>query len=183
MPLFRHQWIPSVVCSTEGAVDLSSFISDLLATVIGGLVLALLFFLAKERIFPLPNVTGRWYFQLQTEHTIYNPYAGMVLEYVAMLWLEGNIVRGTVEKTEENSSTGKRSFVGKNRTRGIVRGYLQKNYLKYDRLYLHVVEEGHGRESTNLYDIIVGPHGIMTGSFQSMVADQTGAVTWQRSPF
>lgn len=164
-------------------MDFSSFTSDLLATVIGGLLLALLFFLAKERLFPLPDVTGRWHFKLQTQQSMYTPYAGMILGYVAMLWLEGNIIRGTVEKIYEKSSTGERSFVGENRTRGIVQGYIQKNYLKPDRLFFHVVEDGHGRQSTNFYDVTVESNGVMTGSFQSMVADQSGTVIWQRNHF
>jgi hypothetical protein len=164
-------------------MDFSSFSSDVLATVIGGLVLALLFFLAKEHMFPIPNVTGRWYFTQQTEHTAYHPYAGMALQYVAMLWLEGNLVHGSVEKTHEKSSTGERSFVGHNRTRGILQGYVQKNYLKRDRLFIHVIEDGHGRESTNFYDLTAEPDGTLIGSFQSMVADQNGSVKWQRDSF
>jgi hypothetical protein len=164
-------------------MDFSLFVSDLLATVIGGLILALLFFVAKERLFALPEITGRWYFELKTINTAYTPFAGMVLQYVAMLWLEGNVIQGTVEKIHEDSSTGDRSFVGHNRTRGSVRGYVQKYYFKRDRLYLHVVEDGHGRESTNFYDLTVERNRMMIGSFHSMVADQNGSVIWQRNPF
>lgn len=164
-------------------MDFSSFLSSVVATVLGGLVLALLFFWAKERLFPLPEITGRWYFEMRTEKTAFAPYAGMVLRYVAMLWREGHRIAGTVEKIYENSSTGERSFIGKNRTRGVVDGYVEKKYLASDRIFLHVIEDGHGRESTNIYDVIVQSDGRMTGSFQSMVADQDGTVRWQREPF
>jgi hypothetical protein len=164
-------------------MDFNSFFSDIVSTVIGGILLALLFFFAKEKWFPFPGVTGRWYFEMVTEQTAYNPYRGMVLRYVAMLWREGNRVGGTVEKIYEDSSTGQRSFVGQNRTRGQVSGYVEKNYLGRDRLFLHVIENGHGRESTNFYELEVKGHGTMAGSFESMVADQNGSVRWQRKPF
>lgn len=164
-------------------MEFSSFLSDVISTVVGGVLIALLFFWAKERLLPLPEITGRWHFEMRTEKTAYAPYAGMVLRYVAMLWREGHTIAGTVEKLYENSSTGERSFVGKNRTRGIVNGYVEKNYLAPDRIFLHVIEDGHGRESTNIYDVIVQSDGGMIGSFHSMVADQDGTVKWQRDPF
>ena len=103
---------------------------------------ALLFFLAKEKWFPLPSIGGRSYFEARTMETAYTPYTGMVLQFVAMLWREGHTVGGTVEKIYEQSSTGERSFVGQDRTRGVVDGYVEKNYLGRDRLVLHIVEDG-----------------------------------------
>lgn len=160
-----------------------SFLSDLLATVVGGVAIALLFFWAKEKLFPLPTITGRWYFQITTEQTTYKPYEGMILRYVALLWREGNRVEGTVEKVYENSSTGEREFVGQNRTRGTVSGYIEKNYLGPDKVYLHIVEDGHGRESTNFYELTSPRDGAMDGRFMSMVAGQSGFVQWQRTAF
>jgi len=125
-----------------------NFLNSLLSTIIGGGFLTFLFFWLREKVFPLPDITGRWYFEMLTENSAYNPYKGMVLRYVAMLWREGGRIEGTVEKFYEDSSTGKRPFVGKDRTRGRVEGYIQKNYFTRDRIVLHVVEDGHGREST-----------------------------------
>lgn len=103
-----------------------NFLYSFLATVAGGGFLALLYFWLREKFFPLPRVTGRWYFEIRTVNTTYNPYKGMVLRYIAMLWLEGNCIKGTVEKIYENSSTGERNYVGKNRTRGVVDGFVKK---------------------------------------------------------
>jgi len=159
---------------------MNGFWAGVAATVLGGVLLAFLFFLSKEKLFRLPQITGRWYFQMNTGETAYNPYKGMVLRYVAMLWREGSRVEGTVEKIYERSSTGERSFVGDNRTRGTASGYIEKNYLGPDRLYLHVVEDGHGRESSNFYELVSFSDSSMSGTFFSMVADQAGTVKWQR---
>lgn len=160
-----------------------TFWSDLIGTISGGIVLAALFFLFRERVFPLPNVSGRWYFEMRTLNTSYRPYENMVLRYMAMIWREGTRIEGTVEKIFENSSTGERDFVGTNRTRGKVDGYIEKNYFGKDRVFLHVVEDGHGRESTHFYELIADANEAMTGSFSSMVANQAGSVKWQRKEF
>lgn len=164
-------------------MNFDSFIPSIIATVISGVILALLFFWVREKLFPIPDITGRWYFEVRTINTSYTPYVGMVLRYVAMLWREGNRIKGTVEKIYENSSTGEREFVGKDRTRGVAEGYLEKNYYTEDRLLLHVTEDGHGRESTNIYDVIIISNKEMVGTFNSMVANQEGEIAWQRDAF
>lgn len=164
-------------------MSFASFWADILATVLGGIALAVLFFLAKERLFPLPKLTGRWYLEQTTQTTAYRPYVGMILRYVVMLWREGNRVEGTAEKIYENSSTGERSFSGENRTRAVVTGYVEKKYFGKDRIYLHIVEDGHGRESTTFYEITADGADTFHGNFSSMVADQNGTVKWQCKPF
>lgn len=164
-------------------MSFDSFWADLIATIVGGVILAVLFFLAKEKLFPLPKLTGRWYLEQTTQSTAYASYAGMVLRYVVMLWREGNRVEGTAEKIYENSSTGERTFTGENRTRATVTGYVEKKYFGKDRIYLHVIEDGHGRESTTFYEITADCAETFHGNFSSMVADQNGTVKWQSKPF
>lgn len=159
-----------------------SFVSDVLATLLGGVLLALLFFWAREKLFPLPRVTGKWYFQMETVNTSYKPYSGMVLRYVAMLWREGQRINGSIEKIFEDSSTGEQIYVGANRTRGTIEGYVEKAYFSRDKIFLHVTEDGHGRESTHFFELQVFPDK-MKGTFYSMVADQDGNTSWQRNPF
>lgn len=164
-------------------MNFESFLSDMVATLVGGIILALIFFWSREKLFPMPNVTGQWYFEMLTVHTSYNPYNDMVLRYVAMLWREGHSIEGTVEKIYENSSTGERQFIGDDRTRGKIKGHIEKNYFGRDLVFLHMIEEGHGRESTNFYELIVDTKDSMTGKFNSMVAEQDGLVKWQRQAF
>ena len=117
---------------------LANLASGIGSTVLGGGILAFLFFLIKEKCFPLPNVTGRWHVEMRTVKTAYNPYQYMVLQYVAMLWREGSKIKGTIEKVYENSSTGERNYVGQNRTRGEIEGYVDKRYFSKDQVSLHM---------------------------------------------
>jgi len=154
-----------------------------LATILGGGFLTLLFFWLREIVFPLPDITGRWYLEMHTVNSAYNPYKDMDLRYIAMLWREGNRIEGTVEKIFEKTSQREKSYEGKNRTRGSVAGFIEKNYFTKDRIILHVIEDGHGRESTHFYELTFNTKEYMTGSFSSMVAQQDGNVKWQRSEF
>ena len=162
---------------------LTTFVWNIASTIVGGVVLAVLFFFAREKCFPLPKVAGRWHVEMQTINTTYNPYRGMVLQYVAMLWHEGIGIKGTIEKVYEDSTTGKRRYVGKNRTRGTIEGYIDKRYFSKDRIYLHIIEDGHGRQSTHFHDLLVKRSGRMTGTFSAMVASSEGKATWQREQF
>ena len=162
---------------------LLSLLYSTLATIIGGGILAFLFFWLREKIFPLPEVTGRWFFEMHTINSAYNPFKGMTLHYIAILWREGGRIEGTVEKIHEKSSTGERNYEENNRTRGTVKGFVQKNYFSRDRVVLHITENGHGRESTNFYDLTFNSETNMTGRFISMVANQDGDTKWQRKKF
>ncbi len=164
-------------------MNFDSFWADIISTLVGGIGLTFLFFVAREKLFPLPDVTGRWYLEMATVNTSYNPYEGMILRYVIMIWREGNILKGSAEKIYENSSTGERQYVGGNRTRAIIEGYIEKNYLGKDRIYLHSIENGHGRESTNFYDLLINSDNEMNGAFNSMVANQDGTAKCQREAF
>lgn len=164
-------------------MSIAEFLANLLATVLGGAVLTFVFFFLKEKVFPLPDITGMWFFEVTTKETIYKPFENMKLRYVAVVWREGTQLHGTVEKIHENSFTGERDYVGKHRTRGILNGYIQKNYFSKDQLFIHVAEAGKIRESTNFYALRAQSDGEMRGTFASMVANQKGDVKWQRQPF
>ena len=164
-------------------MDFNSFWADVFATIIGGVSLTCLFFVAKEKLFPIPDITGRWYVEMTTMNSAYRPYDGMVLRYVMIIWREGNALKGSAEKVYENSSSGILEYVGKHRTRALLEGYIEKNYLSKDKVCLHAVENGHDREFTNFYELLVNSKLEMIGNFQSTVADQDGSVRFQQEPF
>ncbi|MGR5154690.1 hypothetical protein [Photobacterium swingsii] len=163
---------------------MESFLWNVLATVIGGCILTFLFFLIREKCFPLPDVNGMWHLKNITENSAYNPYKGMTLGYTVILWCDGNKVSGTTEKVYECSVNGEREFIGTNRCRGVVEGFIQKNYFSKDKIVLHIVEDGFGRESTYSYELdVYKKTNTLEGRFSTMVADQDGYTTWSREKF
>ena len=160
-----------------------NFLWSMASTVSGGVLLAILFFLSREKWFPLPKITGKWQVEIRIHNTAYKPYEGMVLRFIAMIWREGAVIKGTSEKVYENSSTGERKYVGENRTRSKIEGYIDKRYFSKDRVSLHIIEVGENRESTNFHDLVVQKNDRMSGIFHTTAADSEGEVTWQREPF
>lgn len=165
-------------------MNFDSFLADIITTLVGGISLAFLFFLAREKLFPIPNISGKWYLETKVINTAYIPYKGMVLRFVIMIWNEGNKIKGSAEKTYEDSSTeGEHEITGKNRTRSIIEGYIEKNYFSKDKIYLHIIENGQERESTSFYDLFLKSDSKMIGTFNSMIADQNGEAICRKEPF
>lgn len=161
----------------------SSFFSGLASTILGGIFLALFFFLIREKCFAPIDILGRWYFEIKTEKTAYNPYKGMVLRYVCVLWKEGSNINGSVEKIYENSCVNKdKEYIGENRTRGSLTGVYEKNYFSKDKVYIHINEKGEKREST-IYLSLDMRKDSASGTFCTFIADQEGTSIWKREPF
>lgn len=164
-------------------------INGIISTVVGGSILTFIFFAIREYIFPPPKITGNWYVRTHTIETSYNPYKKMELDFMFMIWVEGNRVYGTCEKIHENSSTGKREYIGKDRKSGIIDGFIEKKYLKKDIIILHVVIDDFGRKSTYIFELeedrnfIFKRSDLITGNFTSMVANQKGYTTWSKCKF
>lgn len=164
-------------------MNFDSFFPDILATIIGGIILTFLFFLIKEKLFNLPNISGKWYFQTKTVETKYNPYKNMILGYRAIIWKEGNKIEGTIEKIYEHSINGIRNIEGKDIKRSTFQGNFERNYFRSSNLQIHVNENGEGRESTTYYELNIKCDNFLEGTFSSLIAEQTGTTTWQRTPF
>lgn len=161
----------------------TTFVPDILATVIGGVILTFLFFLLKEKVFSIPAIKGTWKLTQLTETSQYKPYVDMELEYFVLLRTEGNKIYGTLEKTHEKSSTGERNYVGEARSKGMIDGYIEKRIFSQDRVHMHIYETNHKRSSSTLHLlVIIKENGkyILKGNFSSTIANQLGKSTWNR---
>lgn len=162
----------------------SNLMSDLLvqiaATLIGGLLLAFIFFLIKDKLFRTPALAGLWTFAALTDKTSYNPYKGMTLTYLVLLAQEGNRVIGSGEKIKEVSTNGTREYEGKNRTRIAITGFITQRFLCKSECVIHITEAGQQRDSSTMHSLRVTRKGRMAGTYVSTVANQIGRVTWTR---
>lgn len=169
-----------------------SFFANLLA----GLMIALLFFIFKEKVFRIPDIGGVCYLKQITRSTVYNPYKDMELQYMLSLRLEGNKVYGSAEKIYEDSSVGKGEehvlhYEGKNRSICKIEGIIQKRYLSYyDILIFQSFEENQNRKSTTYYSIrlrkkyyLLGDVLFCNGYFNSTISKQTGTFEMSRDEF
>jgi hypothetical protein len=149
-------------------------------TVVGGIVLALLFFWFSDHVFKFPQLSGLWRFELTTEQTSYNPYRGMKLTYLVLLSQEGPALQGSGEKVREDVGGVVRTYTGADRSRIEVRGYLTKRYFGASTVVLHYREISPSRESSSMQTLTVDNDRAMRGSYHSTIANSTGAVAWER---
>ena len=189
---------------------MTHFITDTAAALIGGLLLTALLFWLGERVFPIPQLSGKWFVQTATESTARRSYEGMLLKFEVFIWQEGASLRGTSEKIYESSSTGRRQYEGVNRVRGTVGGVANRYIFSRDRIRLHVVEtildehSNRHRASTTYFDLVweqpsfakrlfglnhrkFGPTGLVqetiSGLFQSTAGSSKGEALWSRNRF
>ena len=161
-----------------------NFFWNVVSAIVSGVLLTLLFFLSREHLFPMPDVSGTWHIETCTIKTTSNPHKGMTLRYTAILLREGSQVKGTAEKVYEHSSTGEREYNDSDRTRAVIEGHIEKQYLwGDDKVSLHMVEEGINRESTHFYSLTLKKDGGMRGYFLWTAANAEGDAVWQRIPF
>lgn len=159
------------------AMDFNSFIPDILV----GIVLTILFFLFREKVFPLPDIYGKWILETKTLDSAYNPYLNMILKYDVILYKEGNHIYGTCEKTYENSSAVEKKYIGNDRKRGIIEGSIEKKYFGKDKIMLHIVIDDFSRESTLFVNLEKMSTNEFSGKFQHLIADQSGIATFKLS--
>ena len=117
---------------------------------------------------------------MHTTKTSYAPFEDMTVQYEAILWREGAIIKGTIEKTAETTSVGSKTYTAEERTRGDIESFIHKLYLSKDRIAVHITEQGALRQFTHFHDLTVQRADSMTGTFIVTSADSEGEVTWWR---
>jgi hypothetical protein len=178
-------------------------LQDAAAAFLGGLALTAALFWLGERLYPISRVNGRWYLQTLTEDTASNAFRGMLLKREAIIWQEGPVIRGSIEKIYEASSTGRRQYVGKNRATGELSGYVDRFVFSPSRVRVHMTEKSEERTSTAYFDLVCerksfwkrlsksashfGEDGhaqeTMQGIFQSMAGSSSGKTLWSRNRY
>ena len=158
--------------------------STISKNVLSGIILTSIFFWTREKIFPLPDIAGHWAVEMHTDTSDIDKYQEMKVKYEAILWREGAVVRGTIEKTSEKTqhSDSTRTYTGKNRTHGDVEGFIQKLYFSSkDRVTIHILEKGEQRNFTHFHDLttVIGTDSI-AGKFFATAANSKGTSTWVR---
>lgn len=162
-------------------MNFDSFISDVVATVIGGVILAFLFFLFREKVFRLMDLDGSWVYEQTTKTSDFNPYIDMTVRFLVLLARDGNKIFGSAEKVYERTANGNEiNYVGEDRTRAEITGYIEKRYFSNDRISIHIVEAGKKRESSTFHILECMKGGQLNGRFSSTIANQIGIVKWTK---
>jgi hypothetical protein len=162
-------------------MNFDSVVSDVVATLFGGAILAFLFFLLREKVFPFMELDGSWIYEQTTKTSEYNPYVDMTVRFLVLLARDGNRIYGSAEKVFEQTRDGKeREYIGRNRTRAEITGHIEKRYFSNDRISIHIVENGESRQSSTFHILECKADGQLEGRFTSTISNQIGTVKWTR---
>ena len=119
----------------------------IITSIISGGLLTFLVFVIRDRLLGVPDLSGTWTYTCRVEKTSHDPFQGMEVKYIALIWLEGTAVHGTAEKVFERSSKGELKYVGEKRNRLTIEGYITNKYVYKDSVVLHIVENGRIRDT------------------------------------
>jgi hypothetical protein len=155
----------------------SALFFGIIGTVIGGLILSFIYFVLHDYAYKLPEINGAWTFTTSVTDTSYNLYNGLQVTYLVLIWTEGNRIVGTAEKVSEVTADGRlHEYIGDKRVNAKVSGYISKNYLKNDKITIHLEESGRQRLSSSIHELTVVSTNKLNGVFLSTAANTKGSV-------
>lgn len=153
-----------------------------IATIVGGLILTLIFFLLNEFVFVKRNFSGVWILKMKILDSSRDPYKGLLIEFHVVLIQKGNNISGTGEKIREtNADNQTLEYERDKRVTIEVDGYYDRHFLKRSHVNLHIREFGRQRESRTFEDLVVFSSKKMKGVFYSTAADAKGEIFLEKS--
>ncbi len=160
--------------------------TDVVATLIGGVVLSVAFTLWSDYVHTVPDINGRWRFESRVDQSDYSKHRGLRVYYEVLLYQEGLQVRGSGEKIFEDfvdPQKPSRSYTGDERRLIRIKGYIKNNFWPKDTLVLHYWEDGGRRTSSTFQKLTHFDNNHMHGNFESTIANESGEVVWDRQHF
>ncbi len=162
-------------------MDFNNIQEGIIATIFGGIVLAIIFFLFKASIFNKTKLSGSWKIYTKTLKSSYKPYVNMELQYTAHILQNDLIIFGRAEKTKEKiENSPLKEYTGKKRTDMAINGTIYKNYIFKSKLTINIIEQGLERQSSSTYNLKIVNNKLLKGTFTSTIADSSGKVEWKR---
>jgi hypothetical protein len=161
-------------------MNFSSFVPDVCAALLSGVLLTLVFFCIREWWHPLPSITGRWYCETHFTSSTLTKFIGLRLKYEITILQQGPELTGATEKIFEDSSTESFEYRNVNRVHGKLSGYIDRYYLRPNRVTFSLSEYGRKRESSAVFDLTVKDRTTLVGTFQSTAGSTSGTAIWSK---
>lgn len=146
----------------------------------GILILIFLWFL-KEKIYYIPDISGKWEMILIYKKTDYNPYRNMEVKYIMFINQENNYItiKGEkyFEKLRDNTT---KEYEGEEKTFSEYDGYINRAFMNH-KLILNLKEYGRERlVAGQLKLTIVSPNNLLKGTFDRQDANSSGIAILKR---
>lgn len=161
---------------------LRNFYPSFASTVVGGLVLAFIFFLASDIFFSPENLNGLWTMHVTIEESEYKEYVDLKLQFIVVLEHYDDKLSGIAEKEMATYRDGKKEvYGGHDRTISNIQGHIDRKYLFDDAASVHFTEKGKRRTSATIQSLKIHDETWMSGRFYSTVSRASGLVEWKKT--
>lgn len=173
---------------------LNNIFDSTLSNIIAALIVALIFFILKEKIFKTPNLTGKFYLKLNVKETDYNQFKEMELQFIVHLSSDNKKIIGGGEKIYEDAPNAKNGaqvihYQTRHKTPVTIEGSITKNILSQDEINLLFKVHDNIRESTMIVSLNYpcsicnsNPNNIY-GKFTWSASDKSGKATLSKTKF
>jgi len=149
-------------------------------TLIGGIILSVMFFIFNDFIHKTPNISGQWYFVNETIDTSYSKFKNLKVYYKVMLIQQNNLISGHGEKIQDELNGDVTEYSGKGKIQIKISGNLKHNFISKDNLTIYYSEEGATRKSSTFHNLIRFSDEKMNGDFSSTIANSSGKTLYAR---
>ena len=161
----------------------NELILSIIGTVLGGLLLSLIYFILYEFFYRIPDLSGKWEFEETTIITSYNPYKNMKVKYLIILWNEGQNIFGSGERISEINQNESFKYKPENRININIQGHIRKRYFWNDEIIIHYFEEGRKRKSSTIHKLELKSKSNIKGTFFKTAANASGNSTWDKKEY
>ena len=151
-----------------------------IGTIVGGIILSLMFFTFNDFIHKPPNISGQWYFVNETTDTSYSKFKTLKVYYKVMLIQQNNLISGHGEKIQDELNGNVTEYSGKGKIQIQISGNLKHNFISKDKLTIYYSEEGGIRKSSTFHNLIRFSDKKMNGGFSSTIANSSGKTSYAR---
>ena len=165
----------------NGLFTLAGICTEVCATVVGGLLLAIVLFAINEYVIGLPNISGEWKAEINIRNTSYNPFRDLKINYTIHLLQKGLNIKGYGEKIMDVHPSGNQTvFETEKRVLIDIEGYFYRRYLGASTVTLQIKEFGTKRKTISTYQLKFRNDRLLVGKFVSTAANSQGEVVIQR---
>ncbi len=158
---------------------MSEIARNVIISVIATLTLAAIYFFGEKLFYPTPDISGKWQFVTNVKETSYSPFIGMKLTYDVYLKQNELQLEGTGEKVKENVKGVEKEYIGSERIQIDIDGRIEKRLFGKPIVHIQYTMSGQQRQSTARQKLTHNGE-ILSGSFSSTVAEESGTVVWTR---
>jgi len=148
---------------------------------LAGVPIFVIYWFVKEKIYYIPDISGKWEMILIYNKTKYNPYKDMEVKYTMFINQDNNYITIKGEKYfEKLKDNATKEYKGDEKTFSEYDGYIKRAFMNH-KLTLNIKEHGQERIIAGQLQLkIISPSSLLEGTFYRQDANSSGKVVLKK---